>query len=136
MTSHTWSSARVLLDTKLLTLSGIVLAKVKFPGRPWTPPASGPWWKVDFIPAAVDVGAGLGGYTSERGTYQVTVFDKPGETQPGAIHTAADALVALFDRAALVGTGVTVQCAVPLPGPLLEEPVWIGIPVQIPFQAL
>ena len=131
MTSHTWNAIRALLDAKLLTLSGITAAKVCFPGAPFTPP-SGRWWKVDLLPARTDAALGLGGRTYEQGVYQITVFEDPGAGQPGSIMGAADAVVAHFDRATLS----SVQCAIPQPGPLMEEPGRIGIPVSVPFTAL
>ena len=132
MTSR-WNATRALLDAKLMTLSGITESIVSFPGRTFTPPTSGTWYKVNLIPTACDSALGVGGYTNERGVYQVSIFNKPGDAQPGATLAAVDALVNLFDRATLTGTGLSVQCEVPVPGPSMNEPDWIQTPVSIRF---
>ena len=133
--THAWNAVFACLDAKLITLTGITNALIAWPGITFTPPASGLWYKVDCIPATTDYAMGVNGSTHERGGYQVTVYAKPG-AGTGALMAAADALVSLFDRAVLTGTTVTVHCGVPVPGPVLQEPDWLGVPVSIPFLAL
>ncbi|HLP30994.1 MAG TPA: hypothetical protein VK150_06505, partial [Geothrix sp.] len=41
-----------------------------------------------------------------------------------------------FDGARLSGAGVVLQCGVPTPGPMVQEPGYNQFPVSIPFQVL
>lgn len=123
-----WESARIALDTQMLTLSGLDPNLVAWSGRTFIPPTSGVWYRVDLIPAAVDAGLGIGADKHERGIYQVSVYVLPGNGN-GALTRAIDAVVALFDRKVLSG----ISTGVPVPGPIIPEPDWLQQPVSIPF---
>lgn len=122
----TWNAARAALDSKLAALT----TAVSWPGKVYTPPTSGPWYKPALLPAGVDTEVGAGVPLRPRGTYQVSVFvPTHGAGGIGNLMGLADAVVAHFDRA---GLGA-VQCGAPSLGPVLEEPDWLHLPVSIPF---
>lgn len=122
----TWNAARAALDTKLAALS----TAVAWPGKPYTPPTSGAWYRPTLIPSGVDSEVGAGTAIRPRGTYQVSVFvPTAGANGTGNLLSMADAVVAHFDRASLGA----VHCGVPEIGPVIEEPDWLHLPVSIPF---
>jgi hypothetical protein len=122
----TWNAARAALDTKMAALA----VTTAWPGRSFTPPTTGNWYKPILIPTGTDTEVGSGAVNRPRGTYQVSIF-MPSSGNPclGPLLSAADAVVAHFDRAALSG----VQCGVPTLGPVIQEPDWLHLPVSIPF---
>lgn len=123
------AAIRTALDTKLAALGAITVA---WPGVPFTPPTSGVWYKPAILPGGVDVAAGVGGSVHQNGDYQVSVF-APSGAGTAALLTAADALVAHFDRVTL---GTTLHTGVPEIGPLLVETDWLQLPVTIPYTVL
>lgn len=127
----TWQTARASLDAKLTTLAGINTAQIAWPNVAFTPTPGTLWYKVSFIPTTVAPEIGSGN-VHEKGVYQVSVF-APSGVGMGAGLTVADNLVALFNRVTLTGG---VHCGVPVLGSPLQEPDWIHIPVQVPFQIL
>lgn len=127
-----WDAARALLDARLLTLAGIDPTKIHWPNRGFTKPTSGGFWKVNFIPSAVD--PEFSGSAHEKGIYQVSRFEPTG-TDFGPVTQAIDSICALFDRVSL-GTAPKVFCGVPIPGPYIQEANYIHLPVSIPFQVL
>ena len=132
-----WNLCRALLDARMGLLPGVTAALISWPNRAFDKPAGQVWYKVDFLPQDVDAASGLGGDTHEKGTYQVSVYapaNDPKGLTPGL--TAADAVTAHFDRKQLTGSGLTLQCDVPIPSPMVQEPDWIQIPVSIRFVAL
>mgnify|MGYP003592277724 CR=1 FL=1 len=124
------AAIRTALDTKLAALGAITVA---WPGVPFTPPASGVWYKPAILPGGVDVAGGVGGSVHQNGDFQVSVF-APAGTGTTALHAAADALVAHFDRV-LLASGF-LHCGVPEIGPLLQEADWLQLPVTVPYTVL
>ena len=127
-----WGAARVALDAKFITLSGINTALIHWPNRKFTEPTSGGYWKVDFLPAAVE--PEFSGAAHEKGVYQVSRFVQP-DSGIGAALADVDAVIALFSRVVLSGPP-SIQCGVPVAAPPIQEPNWLHIPVSIPFQVL
>lgn len=123
------AAIRTALDTKLAALGAITVA---WPGVPFTPPTSGVWYKPAILPGGVDVANGVGGSVHQNGDYQISVF-APAGAGTTALHAAADALVAYFDRVTL---GTTLHTGVPEIGPLLAEPDWLQLPVTVPYTVL
>lgn len=130
-----WNAIANALDAKLKTLPGYY--PIHWPGMAFDPAKNGGslYLRPTMIPARVDAAMARSGDTHEVGIYQVSVFAAAGQGE-GTLRAAVDALSDHFDRAQLAGTGVTVQCSVPEPGPLLEEPNWLHRPVSIDFLAL
>ena len=129
----TLNAARVALETKLLALPGLVPSLVAWPGLNFTPPASGLYYKPDLIPSETLTAAGAGASTHPKGIYQVSIFGKAGSGMV-ALHNAAEALLAHFDRQALASGAV--RTGVPDIGPPIQEPDWLHLPVSIPFLCL
>jgi hypothetical protein len=123
----THTQIRIALEGKLAALGAILVA---WPGVSFTPPSSGLWYKPAILPGTVEAGMGVSADTHPMGDFQVSIFTVPG-SGTSALHTAADALVAHFDRARLG----SLQCGVPEIGPLIQEPDWLHLPVTVPYLA-
>lgn len=127
-----WNAIRSALEARTALLTSYQIA---WPGRSFTPPNTGSWIKPTMIPATVDSAMTMVGDTHERGIFQVSIFVATGQGE-GPLFAAADAISNHFDRVQLAGTGVTVQCGVPTPGPVIQDPDWLHLPVSIDFTAL
>ena len=127
-----WNAIRAALETKLAAFPGGY--QIAWTNKPF-PPTTSTWLRPTVIPAAVDAAMTMTGDTHERGIFQVSIFAPP-NTGAGTLFTVLDALSTYLDRARLAGTGVTVQLDVPVPGPLIEEPDWLHLPLSINFLAL
>lgn len=130
-----WNAIRAALDTKLAAFATPGGYLVNWQGLTFQGPNTGSWLEANMIPATVEHALTLSGETHERGIYQVSIFVAAG-VGAGTLFSICDALSAHFDRARLTGVGVTVQCDVPVPGPVLQEPDWIHLPLSINFLAL
>lgn len=124
-----WDAARAALDARFLTLPGLDPARIHWPNKAFDPCGQS-YWKVAFLPAAVDPEMGSS-KDHEKGVYQVSRF-VPAGTNFGAALRDAQAVVDLFKRQVLSG----VACGVPVPAFIPPEPDWLQIPVSIPFQVL
>jgi hypothetical protein len=123
-----WTAARAALDARLLTLTGIVAARIAWPNVVF-PAQTAHFWKVDFLPATVQ--PELQGADHERGIYQVSIF-VPAGTGIGPALVLAQSVADHFKRQVLSG----ISCGVPVLAPPLQEADWLQIPVSIPFQVL
>lgn len=133
-----WNGLRALLDTRMAALPGASAGLIAWPGVDFTPPTpddASLWWRVDLLPAVVSPEMGPSGAAHESGIYQVTVYAKR-KTGSAVAFAAVDAVVAHFDRYRAAGSGVTAQCGVPTPGPIMADAQWLSVPVSIPFYSL
>lgn len=131
----THAAIRAALESRLVALglpsNAIAWPGVKFPA---VDGAAFPnlWYKPAVLPGTVDAGLGVSAGTYPRGDFQVSIFYSASLMNgTGALVTAADALVAWFDRVRLG----SLQCGVPRVGPILQETDWLHLPVTIPYQS-
>lgn len=133
-----WDPIRAVLDTQLLTLAGLNPAYVSWPNLKFDKPSGQIWYAPSLLPVGVDAASGLAGSTNEKGIYQIAI-NAPANDAKREINLlkAVDAVSNLFDRVQLAGTGLKVQCAVPIPSPLLTvEAGWVSRVVSVSFVAL
>jgi hypothetical protein len=131
-----WNACRALLDARLMGLPGLTPDCLSVPNKKFDPPTGKIWYAPHFMPQKVSGGIGIGGDRHEEGIYQVSVYAPaidPLGIAPGL--QAVDAICAHFDTL-LSGSGLRLQCSVPVPAPMLQEIDWCHWPVSIRFIAL
>lgn len=104
--------------------------RISWPNVPFTPPTSGPWFKVDFMWGIGNIGT-KDGLTVTTGVLQLVVFDRK-DSGDGQLDLQAQAVKALFNRQRM---GEVWFGAASGPVRLFEES-WRSLVVSVPFRVL
>jgi hypothetical protein len=110
---------------------------VAYPNRPFTPPATGNWLKVDFVwgNASVLTKGVTFGLNSVVGILQLAVFG-PKDKGDGALMTLAETARALVNRKRFASPNADIMFgAVSGPRTLYEES-WRSLVISAPFQVV
>jgi len=110
---------------------------VAYPNRPFTPPATGNWLKVDFIwgSSSVLTKGVTFGLNSVVGILQLSIFG-PKDKGDGALMTLAETARAMVNRKRFASPNADIMFgAVSGPRTLYEES-WRSLVVSAPFQVI
>lgn len=127
------AAARPVIEAAIAT--GLAGTPISYPNRPFTPPTSGNWVKLDIIwgNAQVVTKGVTFGLNSVVGILQLAVFG-PKDKGDGPLMTLAETARALVNRKRLASPNQDVIFAAASgPRPMFEES-WRSLVVSVPFQ--
>ena len=130
------AAARPIIEAAIAT-GWAGATTVAYPNRPFTPPATGNWLKVDFIwgSAQVVTKGTTFGMNSVVGILQITVFGPKGKGD-GPLMTLAENARAIVNRRRFASPNADIRFgAASGPRSLFEES-WRSLVVSAPFQVV
>lgn len=126
---------KTIYTALITTLNGAALGyPVAYPGYNFTPPDTGAWLEVNFLPnRGIDDGLANNSDVAPQGIFQVMAASRPGAGLD-AVQQAAQAVIGTFPKGTTVSGLVRIQRH-PYQGSAMKEDDRLMIPVTIEYSA-